>query len=167
MQVYIRLLSGGSHSPLICKTYWCTNTNTYLINWLPKNKLTLALLFRLIICFWYFLQFLICPIWHSVQENLSDNSYNGMIKRESVGPVGLGVITQTEMLNTTTWKVNNTIIWEVALHLQAWFDPTMKVIMNTKAAMPSVNNRVNFHVFPSKHKHNNPLRKCDLSQDLS
>lgn len=158
--MYIRLLSGGSHSPRICKTYWCTNTNTYLINWLPKKKLTLALLFRLIICFWYLLQFLICPI-------LSDNSYNRIIKRDSVGPIGLGVITLTEMLNTTTWKVNNTIIWEVALHWHAWFDPTIKVIMNTKAVMPSVNNRVNFHVFPSKHKRNNPLRKCDLSQDLS
>lgn len=38
------------------------NTNSYLIIWLSKKKLTLVLLFGFIIRFWYFLQFFISPI---------------------------------------------------------------------------------------------------------
>lgn len=157
LQIYIRFLSGESHFPCICKIYCRMNTNTYLINWLSKKKLTLVLLFRFIIRFWYFLKFLISPIWHSVQENLLDNNYSGIIKRESIANVRLSAITITDMQNTTTWKVNNTFILEVVPHYNTWINATMKIIMNTKVVMSLENNTVT-----SRHKYNNSLRKCDI-----
>lgn len=133
------------------------------INWLSKKKLTLVLLFRFIIRFWFFLQFFISPIWHSVQEDLLDNNFIGIIKWEHKAPVGLDTITITDTPNTTTWKVKKTFILGVVLYCRAWFNTAIEITMDTKAIMSLENNRLNLHVLTSTHKYNNPLRKCDIS----